>query len=134
MRVFTDIEKQQLQAKIEDEQERQRALRESIQIENEKESKRSKGIISTVLSVKYGFLLVILCVLAFSVWALMPFSWQISSPIYLSFMAMLGVLFNHIAWHFTKKGWPSRVMKTIACIWMIFVLVYLFWVFKTGVV
>ena len=134
MRAFTDIEKQQLQAKIKDEQERQRVLREIIQIEKGKESKRSKGIISTVLSVKYGFLLVILCVLAFSVWALVPFSWQISSPIYLSFMAMLGVLFNHIAWHFTKKGWPSRVMKTIACIWMIFVLVYLFWVFKTGVV
>ncbi|MYE87865.1 hypothetical protein F4X33_02570 [Candidatus Poribacteria bacterium] len=132
MKTFTDTEKQQLQAKIQDEQERQRALRENIQIEKDKESKRSKGIISTVLSVKYGFLLVILCVLAFSVWALMPFSWQISSPVYLSFMAMLGVLFNHIAWHFTKKGWPSRAMKTVACVWMLCVVGYLFWLFKTG--
>ena len=37
MRVFTDAEKQQLQTKIEDEQERQRILREGIQIEKEKE-------------------------------------------------------------------------------------------------
>ena len=132
MRVFTDVEKQQLHAKIKDEQERQRVLKESLQIEKEKEAKRSKGIISTVISVKYGFLLIILCVLAFSVWALMPFSWQISSPIYLSFMAMLGVLFNHIAWHFTKKGWPSRVMKTVAWIWLVIVVGYLFWLFKTG--
>ena len=36
MRVFTDAEKQQLQAKIEDEQKRQRVLREGIQIEKEK--------------------------------------------------------------------------------------------------
>ena len=56
MRVFTDAEKQQLQAKIEDEQERQRVLKEIIQFEKEKESKRSKGIISTALSVKYGLL------------------------------------------------------------------------------
>ena len=45
MKTFTDAEKEQLQAKIKDEQERQQVLRESIQIEKEKESKRSKGII-----------------------------------------------------------------------------------------
>ena len=48
MKTFTDTEKQQLQAKIQDEQERQQVLKENIQIE--KESKRSRGIISTVLS------------------------------------------------------------------------------------
>ena len=134
MRVFTDAEKQQLQAKIEDEQERQRALRESIQIEKEKESKRSKGIISTVLSVKYGFLLVILCMLALSVRSMLPFGWRSNPSGYLSFMIVLGVLFSHIAWHFTKKGWLSRVMKTVAWIWMLFVVGYLFWLFKTGTI
>ena len=134
MRVFTDAEKQQLQAKIEDEQERQRALRESIQIEKEKESKRSKGIISTVLSVKYGFLLVILCILALSVRAMLPFDWRSYPSGCLSFMIVLGVLFNHIAWHFTKKGRLSRVMKTVAWIWMLFVVGYLFWLFKTGAI
>ena len=57
MRVFTDAEKQQLQAKIKDEQERQRVLKEIAQIESEKESKRSKGIISIALSYK-GLMLV----------------------------------------------------------------------------
>ena len=37
MRVLTAAEKQQLQAKIKDEQERRRILREGIQIEKEKE-------------------------------------------------------------------------------------------------
>ena len=134
MKTFTDAEKEQLQTKIEDEQERQRVLRESIQIEQEKESKRSRGIISTVLSVKYGFLLVILCVLVLHLRVLLPFGWQIDSPANLSFMVMLGVLFNHIGWHVTKKGRLSHVMKTVAWIWMVFVLVYLFWFFKTGVV
>ena len=134
MKVFTDAEKEQLQAKIEDEQERQRVLRESIKIEKDKESKRSRGIISTVLSVKYGFLLVILCVLVLHLRVLLPFGWQIDSPANLSFMVMLGVLFNHIGWHVTKKGRLSHVMKTVAWIWMVFVLVYLFWFFKTGVV
>ena len=50
MRVFTDAEKQQLQAKIKDEEERQRVLKEIAQIENEKEAKRRQGIISTALS------------------------------------------------------------------------------------
>ena len=133
MKTFTAAEKQQLQAKIKDEQERQRTLRESIQIEKDKESKRRRGIISTVLSVKYGFLVVILCVLALNV-SLLPFGWRIDSPVNLSSMVVLGVLFNHIAWHFTKKGRLSRVMKTIAWIWMGFVLAYLFWFFKTGAV
>ena len=133
MRVFTDAEKQQLQAKLKDEQERQRVLRESLQIEKDKESKRSRGIISTVLSVKYGFLLVILCVLVFHLRVLLLFGWQIDSPVNLSFMVVLGVLFNHIGWHVTKKGRLSRVMKTVAWIWMVFVLAYLFWFFKTGV-
>ena len=55
MKVFTDAEKQQLQAKIKIEQERQRVLKEVAQIEKEKEAKRSKGIISTALSYKYGY-------------------------------------------------------------------------------
>ena len=134
MRGFTDAEKQQLQAKIEDEQERQQVLKENIQIEKEKESKRSRGIISTVLSVKYGFLLVILCLLALSVRAMLPFGWWSYPPAYLSFMVVLMLLFNHIAWHFTKKGRLSRVMKTIAWTWMVLIWAYLFWLFKTGAV
>ena len=49
-------------------------------------------------------------------------------------MIALGLLFNHIALYFTKKGWPSRVMKTIACFWIVFVFAYLFSFFKTQVI
>ncbi len=134
MRIFTNAEKQQLQSKIREEQERQRVLGERIQIEKEKEAKRSRGVISTVLSVKYGFLLVILGVLAFSVWPLLPFGWRIDFSGNLSLGVVLGLLFNHIAWHFTKKGRSSRVMKTIAVVWMVFVLAYMLWLLKTGAI
>ncbi len=133
MKVFTDAEKQQLQAKIKDEQERQRALRESIQIAKEKESKRSKGIISTVLSFKYGLLAIIICLLVWNVATLLKWR-NFGYDQYLNFAVALMLLFNHIAWHFTKKGRPSRVMKTVAWIWLLFVVGYLFWLFKTGAI
>ena len=133
MRVFTDAEKQQLQSKIKDEQERQRVLKEIVQVESEKEAKRRRGLISTVLSYRYvllGFLLFML--IGYVI--LMP-PWQNRGyHIYLGHIVLLMVLFNHIAWNFTKRGRPSRVMKTIAWIWMIFVLAYLFWFFRTGIV
>ena len=130
MKTFTDAEKQQLQTKIEDEQKRQRVLRESIQIEKEKESKRSKGIISTALSYKYGFLVLILFLLIWSVDPLMK--WQNFDRFQFSnLVAPLMLLFSHIAYQFTKRGWLSRVMKTIAWIWIVFGLAYLFWILRT---
>ena len=130
MRVFTDAEKQQLQAKIKDEQERQRVLKEIAQIENEKESKRRKGIISTALSYKYVMLGFLLFVLIGYVILLPPQNYSYHN--YLGPITLLIVIFNHIAWNFTKRGWLSRVMKTIAWLWMVFVVAYLFWFFKTG--
>ena len=130
MQTFTDAEKQQLQAKIKDEQERQRVLREIAQIENEKESKRRKGIISTVLSYKYLMLGFLLFVLIGYLILLPPQSYNYHS--YLGPITLLMVLLNHIAWNFTRRGWPSRVMKAIAWIWIVFVCAYLFWSFKTG--
>lgn len=130
MRAFTDAEKEQLQTKIESEQERQRVLREIVQIEKEKESRRSRGIISTAFSFKYGMLGFILFMLIGYAILLPP--WQsYDYHIYLSHMVLLMVLFNHIALHFTKKGWLSHVMKTISWIWMAFVFAYLFWIFRT---
>ena len=132
MRVFTDAEKQQLQAKIEDEQERQRGLRESLQIEKEKESKRRKGIISIAFSYKYVLLGFLLFVLIGYLIVLPPQSYN--SHTYLGPITLLMVLLNHIAWNFTKRGRLSRVMKTIAWIWMAFAVAYLFWFFKTGTI
>ena len=128
MQVFTDAEKQQLQAKIKDEQERQRVLRESIQIEKEKESKRSKGIISTALSYKYSMLGFILFLIALNIYLLLPLR-NYDSHIFLTPMVTLMLLFNHIAYHFTKKGWINRVMKMIAWTWIVFVWAYIFWIF-----
>ena len=130
MKTFTDAEKQQLQAKIKDEQERQRALKEIAQTENEKASKRRKGIISTALSYKYVMLGFLLFVLIGYVILLPPQNYSYHN--YLGPITLLMVIFNHIAWNFTKKGRLSRVMKTIAWIWIVFVCVYLFWFFKTG--
>ena len=130
MRTFTDTEKQQLQAKIKDEQERQQVLKEIAQIENEKETKRMKGIISTALSYKYVMLGFLLFVLIGYVILLPPQNYSYHN--YLGPITLLMVIFNHIAWNFTKKGRLSRVMKTIAWIWIVFVCVYLFWFFKTG--
>ena len=130
MRVFTDAEKQQLQAKIKDEQERQRVLREIAQIESEKESNRRRGIISMALSYKYIMLGFLLFVLIGYFIVLPPQNYSYHN--YLGPITLLMVIFNHIAWNFTKRGWLSRVMKTIAWIWIVFVCVYLFWFFKTG--
>ena len=130
MKTFTDAEKQQLQAKIKDEQERQRVLREIAQIENEKESKRSKGIISTAFSYKYVMLGFLLFVLIRYLILLPPQNYSYHN--YLGPITLLMVILNHIAWNFTKRGWLSRVMKTIAWIWIVFVCAYLFWFFKTG--
>ncbi len=133
MRVFTDAEKQQLQAKIKDEQERQRVLREIAQIENEKASKRRKGIISTVLSYKYGFLVLIFCLLIWDIRLLLERQ-NFDYDQYGGLIIGLMLLFNHIAYYITKKGWLSRVMKTIAWVWIVFGFAYLFWSFKTGAV
>ena len=80
MRTFTDTEKQQLQAKIKDEQERQRGLRKIAQVENEKELKRRKGVLLTALSFKYGFLGLILCLLVLNVIILLFLVGEISLP------------------------------------------------------
>ena len=128
MKTFTDAEKQKLQAKIKDEQERQRVLREIAQIENEKESKRRRGIISTALSTKYGFLVLILCLLVWSITSLLERR-NSGYDQYGNLIVGLMLLFNHIAYHFTKKGWLSRVMKTIAWIWLGFGWAYIFWIF-----
>ena len=128
MRAFTDIEKQQLQAKIKDEQERQQVLKEIAQIEEEKEAKRMKGIISTAFSFKYGFLVLIIGLLIWNVASLLK--WQnFDYDQYGNLIIALMLLFNHIAYQLTKRGWLSRVMKTIAWIWIVFGFAYIFWIF-----
>ena len=138
MTQLTDTEKQQLNAKIKEEQKRQQALREmnsdlpeSFQAASVKTGPiRGIGPVPKYLW-KYGFLVVILCLLAFSVFLF--FEGQDSNSkkgFTLNLMVVLMLLFNHIAYDFTTKGWKSWLMKTVAWIWIVFVLGYMFWIFR----
>ena len=87
-----------------------------------------KGVISTAFSFKYGFLVLIIGLLVWSADPLMK--WQNFDRFQFGNLVVpLMLLFNHIAYQFTKKGWLSRVMKTIAWIWLVFGFAYIFWIF-----
>ena len=129
MREFSDAEKQQLQAKIKNEQERQQQMAQEIILNNPEDSETtSTGTWFVPNLWKYGFLVFILCLLAFNVLILLNWTGSSHSHVlYVSLVAALMVLFNHIAFYFTKTGWPSIVMKTIAWIWIVFGLAYAGW-------
>lgn len=87
-----------------------------------------KGIISTAFSVKYGFLVLIICLLIWNIASLLKWR-NFDYDQYGNLMIALALLFNHLAYQFTKKGWSSRVMKTIAWTWAVFTFAYVFWIF-----
>lgn len=132
MKQLTDTEKQQLDAKIKEEQKRQQALRESnpdLPESFEEASAKTRGMRRLVPKYlwKYGFLIIILCLLAFNVFLFfMAQDFDLKSVIYLNLMVALGLLFNHIAYNITTKGWKSRVMKIVAWVWIVLVFVYIY--------
>ena len=136
MKQLTDTEKQQLAAKIKYVKERQQALRENnpdLPKTLEVASVETADVRRFRLNYfwKYGMLGIILCLLAFSVFQLLRWR-NFGSNDYLNvnLVVALMLLFNHIAFHFTKAGWTSRVMKIAAGIWAVLGLVYIFWVFR----
>ena len=122
-------EKQELETKIQEEQERQQHLRETNPDlpETFKTASAKTEFIPSSLR-KYGFLIIILCLLAFNVFLLFMAqdSVDLKSVIYLNLMVALGLLFNHIAYNITMKGWKSRVMKIVAWVWIVLVFVYIY--------
>ena len=75
---------------------------------------------------RYGLLVLFICLLIRSVTFLLErrnFGYDQYGGVVITLM----LLFYHLAYNFTKKGWLSPVMKTIAWIWIAFVWVYLFW-------
>ena len=131
MKQLTDAEKQELETKIKKEKERQQALRETNPDlpETFEEASAKTGIVrKPVLKQlwKYGMLGIILCLLAFNVFIL--FKWQFEYDEYLVPMVTLMLLFNHVAYDLTTKGWKSVLMKTVAWVWIVFVFVYMYWV------
>ena len=132
MKQLTDAEKQKLDAKIKEEQKRQQVLREtnpdlpeSFKAASVKR-KLVRGFAPGFLW-KYGFLVVILGLLAFSVFLFFKEQDSNSKKAFnLNLMIVLMLLFNHIACYLTTKGWKSWVMKTVACAWIVLVFVYLY--------
>ena len=121
MEQLTDTEKQGLERKIKDEQERQRTLRINL----------NRPAVSTEVEFtfnllwKWGFLALILCLLAFGVMLLLK-GRNFGYDQYGGLMIALMLLFNHIAYYLTTKGWKSVVMKTVAWVWIVLVFAYLF--------
>ena len=123
MKQLTNTEKQHLEGKIEVERERQRTLRMNP---NTPTTSAGAEVILDPLS-KYGMLGLILCLLAFNVHHILKWR-DFASDEYGNLVIALMLLFNHIAYNFTKTGWKSRVMKTVARLWIVIGLVYIFWV------
>lgn len=136
MKQLTDAEKQQLEAKIKAQKERQQALRENNPDlpETLEAAIEETGVIRRFrldYLWKYGMLAIILCLLAFNVFQLLKWK-NFGSNEYLNInlVVALMLLFNHIAFYFTKAGRIGRMMKIFAGIWAVLGLVYMFWVFR----
>ena len=136
MKELTHAEKRQLEAKIKAQQERQQALREDNPDlpETLEAALEETGIIRRFrldYLWKYGMLAIILCLLAFNVFQLLKWK-NFGSNEYLNvnLVVALMLLFNHIAFYFTKMGRIGRMMKIFAGIWAVLGLVYIFWVFR----
>lgn len=135
MKQLTDAEKQQLEGKIKKEQERQQTLRETNPDlpESFEEASAETGIVRIVQRFrldylwKYGLLGIILCLLAFNVFQFLRWDdFGSNRGINLNLLIALMLLFSHIAIFFTKTGWKSHVMKTVASAWIVLVFVYLY--------
>ena len=132
MKQLTDTEKQQLETKIKAEKERQKHLRETNPDlpETFKNTSAKTEFIPTPLW-KYSFLAIILCLLAFNAFLFIKsLNSDIKNISILNLMIAMVLLLNHIAYNFTKTGWKSRVMKIGAWVWIVFVLGYMFWIFR----
>ena len=133
MKQLTDAAKQELETKIQKEKERQQALRETNPDlpETFEEASAKTGIVRKFVPKrlwKYGFLGLIIFLLAFNVYHLLG-SRNFGYDQYVNIVVVLMLLFNHIAYYFTTKGWKSIVMKTVTWVWIAFGFAYLYWVF-----
>ena len=132
MKQLTDTEKQKLAAKIKDEQKRQQTLRErNPDLPETFEAVSAKTRIVRRIALrhlwKYIFLGIILCLLAFNVYKFLMWRDFFSNEIInLNVLIALTLLFNHIAFNFTKTGRTSRVMKMVALAWIVVVSIYIY--------
>ena len=131
MRQLTDAEKQQLEGKIKKEQERQQNLREKNPDIPESFEKATKTGLVQKFALKrlwkYGLLGLILCLLAFNVFKFLTWhNFGSNRFLNVNILVALMLLFTHIGFNFTKTGRKSRIMKTVACVWIVLVFVYIY--------
>ena len=132
MRELTPAEKEQLEGKIKKEQERQQILRETNpELPKSFETASAKTRLVRRFTLKrlwkYGLLVLILCLLAFNVFQFLTWrNFGSNKILNLKILVALMLLFTHIGFNFTKTGRKSRVMKTVACVWMVLVFVYIY--------
>ena len=135
MRQLTDAEKKQLEGKIEKMRERQQTLREmNPDLPKSFETASAKtGFVRKFTSKnlwKYGLLGLILCLLAFNVFQFLTWhNFGSHRLLNLNILVALMLLFTHVGFNFTKTGWKSHVMKTVACVWIGLVFAY---IYKSG--
>lgn len=122
MKQLTYAEKQQLAAKIKEERERQRVLRMNP---NTVAASPEVDFIFNHFW-KYGMLAIILYLLGYNVMYLLKRQ-DVAYDEYGTLAIVLGLLFNHIAYNFTKTGWKNRAMRAVAWMWLILVFAYIFW-------
>ena len=123
MEQLSDTEKQELGTKIQDEQERQRTLR----MNPNRPAVSPEVELTFNLLWNYGFLVLIFCLLAYALFILFK-SKNFAYDQYGGLMIALMLLFNHVAYYLTTKGWKSILMRTVAWVWIALVFAYLFWI------
>ena len=121
MKQLTDTEKHELEAKIKDERKRQGTLR----MNPNRPAVSTEVEFTFNLLWRYGFLALILCLLVFNVMHLLKWR-NFAYDQYGNLIIALMLLFNHIAYSLTTKGWKSVVMKTVARVWIVLVFAYIF--------
>ena len=126
MRERKDTEKRELETKIEQQDERHEHLR--ARNPESYSAPVGEGIMANPIW-KYGFLAVILPLIALNIGILLRYKDYAVNNRYGNLMVGLGLLFYHIAFSLTPKGWKGTAMKTLACVWIGLVFAYIFFVF-----
>jgi hypothetical protein len=76
---------------------------------------------------KHGFLLVILCLLTWNIFLLIKnLKSGYSGAKYANMVVALMLFFNHVAFYYTTSGLWSKIMKTIAWVWLVIGGIYIF--------
>jgi hypothetical protein len=81
----------------------------------------------------HGFLVALVCLLAWYVYLLVDMiRTGYPYPKYSGIFVMVLLILNHVAFNYTRRGLPAKVMKVLAIGWIIPTLAYLAWAWVRG--